>query len=52
MTSTRRAATTAGILFLVGTVAGVLSIVGVADGPGYLREVAANGTQEIGRAHV
>ena len=47
MTSSRRAAVTAGVLFLVGTAAGVLSIVGAADGPNYLREVAANGTQVI-----
>jgi hypothetical protein len=47
MTSTRRAATTAGVLFLVGTAAGVLSIVSAADGPDYLRLVAANGTQVI-----
>jgi hypothetical protein len=45
MTSTRRAAITAGVLFLVGTAAGVLSIAGAADGPNYLREVTANGTQ-------
>ena len=47
MTSTRRAATTAGVLFLVGTAAGVLSIVSAADGPNYLRLVAANKTQVI-----
>ncbi len=47
MSSTRRAATTAGVLFLVGTAAGVLSVVSAADGPDYLREVAANGTQVI-----
>jgi hypothetical protein len=47
MTSSRRAAITAGVLFLVGTAAGVLSIVGAADGPNYLREVTANGTQVI-----
>jgi hypothetical protein len=47
MTSTRRAAIAAGVLFLVGTAAGVLSIAGAADGPDYLREVAANGTQVI-----
>jgi hypothetical protein len=47
MTSTRRAATTAGVLFLVGTAAGVLSIVGAADGPNYLRELVANGTRVI-----
>jgi len=50
MTSTRKAAVTAGVLFLVGTAAGVLSISGAADGPNYLREVAANGTQVIGAA--
>jgi hypothetical protein len=50
MTATRRAAITAGVLFLVGTVAGVLSIVGAADGPNYLREVAASGPQVIAGA--
>ncbi|MHB1342066.1 MAG: DUF4386 domain-containing protein [Coriobacteriia bacterium] len=45
MTATRRAAITAGALFLVGTAAGALSVVGAADGPDYLRLVAANGTQ-------
>lgn len=50
MTSTRRAAITAGVLFLVGTAAGVMSIVGAADGPDYLRLVAANGTQVIAGA--
>ncbi len=50
MTSSRRAAITAGVLFLVGTAAGVLSIVGAADGTNYLREVAANGTQVIAGA--
>jgi hypothetical protein len=47
MTSTRRAAITAGSLFLVGTAAGVLSVVGAADGPDYLNAVAANGTAVI-----
>jgi hypothetical protein len=47
MTSTRRAAITAGVLFLVGTAAGVLSIVGAADGPNYLIEIAGNRTQVI-----
>lgn len=47
MTSTRRAAITAGVLFLVGTAAGVLSIVSAADGPNYLRLVAANGPRVI-----
>ena len=47
MTPTRRAATTAGVLFLVGTAAGVLSVVSAADGPDYLREVAANGTRVV-----
>ncbi|KAF0209522.1 MAG: DUF4386 domain-containing protein [Actinomycetota bacterium] len=47
MTSTRRAAITAGVLFLVGTAAGVLSIVGAVDGPNYLRETSANGTQVV-----
>lgn len=47
MTSSRRAAVTAGVLFFVGTAAGVLSIVGPADGPNYLREVAANETRVI-----
>ncbi|MRR12495.1 DUF4386 domain-containing protein, partial [bacterium] len=47
MNSTRRAATAAGILFLVGTAAGGLSIVGAADGPDYLREIAADGTQVL-----
>jgi uncharacterized protein DUF4386 len=42
MTATRRAAIAAGVLFLVGTAAGVLSIVGAADGPDYMRAVAAN----------
>jgi hypothetical protein len=50
MTASRRAAITAGVLFLVGTAAGILSIVGAADGPSYLREVAANGPQVIGGA--
>jgi hypothetical protein len=47
MTSTRRSAITAGVLFLVGTAAGVLSIVGAADGPNYLRELAPNRTEVI-----
>lgn len=47
MTSSRRSAITAGVLFLVGTAAGVLSIAGAADGPDYLREVASNETQVI-----
>lgn len=47
MTSTRRAAITAGVLFLVGTAAGLLSVASAADGPDYLREVAANGTQVV-----
>jgi len=47
MTSTRRAATIAGALFLVGTAAGVLSVVDAADGPDYLRQLAANGTQVV-----
>ncbi|MDO8915973.1 MAG: DUF4386 domain-containing protein [Coriobacteriia bacterium] len=47
MTSTRRAAITAGVLFLVGTAAGVLSIVGAADGPNYLRVMTADGTRMI-----
>ena len=46
----RRAAITAGVLFLVGTAAGVLSVVGAADGPNYLRDVAANETQVIAGA--
>lgn len=45
MTSTRRAAVTAGVLFLVGTAAGLLSVAGAADGPSYLRDVAVSGTQ-------
>ena len=47
MTPTRRAATTAGVLFLVGTAAGVLSVVSAADGPYYLRLVAANEAKVI-----
>ena len=47
MTSARRAAITAGVLFIIGTAAGVLSVAGAADGPGYLRDVGANGTQVI-----
>jgi hypothetical protein len=47
MTSARRAAITAGVLFIIGTAAGVLSIAGAADGPGYLRDVAASGTQVV-----
>lgn len=47
MTSSRRAAITAGVLFIIGTAAGVLSVVGAADGPGYLRDVAASETQVI-----
>ncbi|MDH4191977.1 MAG: DUF4386 domain-containing protein [Betaproteobacteria bacterium] len=47
MTSTRRSATIAGVLFFVGTAAGVLSVVGAADSPGYLRELAAHGTQVV-----
>ena len=43
----RRAATIAGVLFLVGTAAGVLSIVRAADGPDYLRAVAANGSRLV-----
>ena len=50
MTLSRRAAITAGVLFLVGTAAGVLSVVGAADGPNYLRDVAANETQVIAGA--
>lgn len=42
MTSTRRAALLAGILFFVGTAAGVMSVVGDADSPGYLVELASN----------
>ena len=47
MTSARRAAITAGVLFIIGTAAGVLSVAGAADGPGYLHDVAASGTQVI-----
>lgn len=47
MTSTRRAAIAAGVLFLVGTAAGLLSVVGAADGPDYLRLVAAHETRVI-----
>jgi hypothetical protein len=42
MTSTRRAATVAGILFLVGTAAGVLSVGGAAEDPDYLCEIAGS----------
>jgi hypothetical protein len=43
----RRAATVAGVLFLVGTAAGVLSVVGAADGPDYLQAVAADGSRVV-----
>jgi hypothetical protein len=47
MTPTKRAAITAGVLFLVGTAAGTLSIVAAADGPNYLIEIAGSRTQVI-----
>ena len=47
MKSHRRAATTAGVLFIVGTVAGVLSISPIIDGPDYLLNAAANQYQVI-----
>lgn len=50
MTATRRSTTIAGVLFFVGTAAGVLSVVGAADSPDYLRELAANGTQVLAGA--
>lgn len=50
MKPTRRAATIAGVLFLVGTAAGVLSVVGAADGPDYLQAVAADGSRVVAGA--
>lgn len=50
MTSARRSAITAGVLFFVGTAAGVLSVVGAAEGPNYLREITTNGPQVISGA--
>ncbi len=45
MSTTRRAAIFAGILFFAGIGAGLLSVVGVADGPQYLRELAGHPSQ-------
>jgi hypothetical protein len=45
--TSRRAAILAGVLFLAGTATGALSVVGAAEGPDYLREIAANRTQVV-----
>ncbi|KKU18861.1 MAG: hypothetical protein UX30_C0024G0009 [Candidatus Saccharibacteria bacterium GW2011_GWA2_46_10] len=47
MNSDRKAATIAGVLFIIGTVAGVLSISPIIDGPDYLIRGSANEYQVI-----
>lgn len=47
MNSNRKAATSAGVLFIIGTVAGVLSISPIIDGPDYLIKGSANENQVI-----
>jgi hypothetical protein len=45
MNATRRAAILAGVLFFAGIGTGLLSVVGAADGPQYLRELAGHPNQ-------
>jgi len=45
MNSSRKAATIAGVLFIIGTVAGILSVVPVVDDPDYLMNVSAHENQ-------
>lgn len=47
MDTSRKAATIAGWLYIIGTVAGVLSIVPIVDGQDYLIKVSANANQVI-----
>lgn len=47
MKSNRKAATFAGLLYILGTVAGVLSISPIIDGPDYLVKASANENQVI-----